>query len=256
MSDATASSLPLDQIRIDGGTQPRCEINYELVSEYEKAMQDGAVFPPLVVYFDSADYWLADGFHRWHAARQARLDVITCEVYTGSQRDAILHSVGSNATHGKRRTNADKWRAVKTLLADEEWSGWSDSEIARRCAVHHTTVASIRASLTCDLASEVRTYRDRHGNVSTMNTAKIGRTHGAEQEDDFDGWEAPDDESDEPDLPSEDTTHLPVRTLGPPRFAMQFARMAIADLEQIRDDDAERADAFDMVTSWIEERTR
>ena len=33
-----------------------------------------------------------------------------------------LHSVGANATHGLRRSNADKRRAVVLLLEDEEWS--------------------------------------------------------------------------------------------------------------------------------------
>jgi hypothetical protein len=41
----------------------------------------------------------------------------------------------------------DLRRAVLTLLRDEEWGQWSDREIARRCAVYHPFVGSIRASL-------------------------------------------------------------------------------------------------------------
>lgn len=40
--------------------------------------------------------------------------------------------------------------------------------------------------------------------------------------------------------------------LGPPSNGMQFARMAILDLEQITDDDEERAEAFAAVTEWLE----
>jgi hypothetical protein len=54
------------------------------------------------------------------------------------------------------RTNEDKRRAVMTLLGDEEWSQWSNREIARRCGVHHDLVGSLRSSL-ADSASDQRT---------------------------------------------------------------------------------------------------
>jgi hypothetical protein len=40
--------------------------------------------------------------------------------------------------------------------------------------------------------------------------------------------------------------------LGPPSFGMQFARMAIMDLERIQDNDLERDQAFAFVKQWIE----
>jgi hypothetical protein len=55
--------------------------------------------------------------------------------------------VGANATHGLRRTNADKRRAALTLLQDEEWQRWSNREIARQCGVTHTFVAKLRREL-------------------------------------------------------------------------------------------------------------
>lgn len=47
-----------------------------------------------------------------------------------------------------------------TLLKDDEWSQWSDREIARHCAVHHDTVGTIRRSLakTDSEPPEPRTY--------------------------------------------------------------------------------------------------
>jgi hypothetical protein len=56
-------------IRIDGGTQPRQEINYEVVKDYAELMREGVAFPPVTVFFDGVDYWLADGFHRYHATK-------------------------------------------------------------------------------------------------------------------------------------------------------------------------------------------
>ena len=99
-----------------------------------------------------------------------------------SLRDAILHSAGANATHGLRRANADKRRAVAILLEDplvsvDPHTGlpWSDREVARRCSVDHKFVAKIRAPLTGDIPSEVRAYPDRYGNVTQMRTGAIGR---------------------------------------------------------------------------------
>jgi hypothetical protein len=51
------------------------------------------------------------------------------------QRDALLYSISSNAEHGLPRSNADKRKAVRLLLADAEWGKWSDRESARRCQV-------------------------------------------------------------------------------------------------------------------------
>ena len=57
---------------------------------------------------------------------------IQAEIHEGGKRDAILYACGANATNGIRLTNADKRQAVERLLADGEWSKWSDSEIARK----------------------------------------------------------------------------------------------------------------------------
>ena len=92
----------------------------------------------------AGDYWLADGYHRWHAATIAGLQTIGADVRPGGRREAILHSVGANAEHGWRRSNEDKRKAVLTLLNDREWSGWSDREIARRCGVDNKVVARLR----------------------------------------------------------------------------------------------------------------
>lgn len=169
-------SIQIDKIRIDGGTQSRAAINDATVAEYAEAMADPVtVFPPIIVYFDGREYWLADGFHRLAAWRQIGRTDIPAEIRQGDRRRAILHSVAANSAHGLRRTNDDKRRAVLTLLEDAEWSQWSDSEIARRCAVSREFVNRIRNSLTCDpITSETRTYTTKHGTTATMNTASIG----------------------------------------------------------------------------------
>lgn len=136
--------LNLNAIRIDGGTQARVEIDVGVVADYAEAVKAGIEFPPITVYHDGADYWLADGFHRFHAHKQAGKASIAAEVLTGTAREAILHSLGANGSHGLRRTNADKRKAVLTMLADAEWAGWSDRKIAEVCGVGHPMVAALR----------------------------------------------------------------------------------------------------------------
>jgi protein gp37 len=161
-------------------------------------MDDGAAFPPVTVFSDGHDYWLADGFHRIKAAERIGKETIEAEIQQGGRREAILHSVGVNATHGLRRTNDDKRRAVMTLLNDTEgyigedgkrhyWYKWSDREIARRCAVHNSFVSRLRASLSTS-DSEPRTYTTKHGTTATMDTSAIGRKSNSEHSDqeDFD----------------------------------------------------------------------
>jgi hypothetical protein len=162
--------LALAAIRLDDACQPRAQLDLGVVAEYAEALAAGATFPPVTVFHDTVDHWLADGFHRYAAKKATGQETINAEVRPGTRRDAVLYSVGVNATHGLRRTNEDKRRAVSTMLADPEWACWSDREIARRCAVNHHLVAQLRGSS----PSDERTYTTKHGTVATMNTAAIG----------------------------------------------------------------------------------
>ena len=77
--------------------------------------------PPPVVYWDGSEHWLAEGFHRVEAAIRAGRKQLDVEIRKGTQRHAICHGTGANAHHGLKRADADKRRAVETLLRDEEW---------------------------------------------------------------------------------------------------------------------------------------
>lgn len=174
LAAAAHAGIPISAIRLDGGTQSRALLQDGIINEYAAALEDGASFPPVVLFYDGSDHWLADGFHRVRAYLFAGRDTIPADVRQGTRRDAILYSVGANEAHGLRRTNDDKRRAVLTLLNDAEWAMWSDREIARRCNVSDKTVASLRP-VTADFRSE-RTYTTKHGTTATMNTSAIGKT--------------------------------------------------------------------------------
>ena len=168
----------LGKIRTDGGTQSRAAISEETVADYVEAMSDpNTVFPPVIVYYDGEDYWLADGFHRVAAWGRIGRDGVPADVRQGDRRQAILHSVAANAVHGLRRTNADKRRAVTTLLEDDEWAQWSNREIARRCGVSDLLVADVRRMLTANSCSDKPTnYTTKHGTTAQMDTSRIGKT--------------------------------------------------------------------------------
>lgn len=178
--------IKTSQIELNEHMQSRAKMNDEAVSDYEEAYTQGAPLPGIKVYFDGANYWLADGYHRYHSASKIGLLEMDADVVQGTRRDAILYSVGANAEHGLRRTAADKRKAVQTLLVDEEWSQWSNNLIAKHCAVSHTLVNEVRRTL--EAASSVkgntgngseggkRRFLTPRGKTAEMDTARIGKT--------------------------------------------------------------------------------
>ena len=176
-------TLELKQIRIDGGTQPRVEMDQDVLAEYAELLRNGTTFPPVTVFFDGVAYWLADGFHRYHAHRMVGHDSIAVDGQDGGLREAILYSVGANTEHGLRRTNEDKRKAVETMLTndivskDNEGIPRSDRGVAKLCRVHHGTVSRIRKELSVakrQIDSSKRTVK-RGNSTYTQNIAKIGK---------------------------------------------------------------------------------
>jgi len=164
--------LPLDAIRLDGGTQPRAAIDAETVREYAERMKAGDHFPPVQVYFDGTDHWLSDGFHRVKAAAEAGQTTVQAEVWEGTRDDAFWMSLAANRTHGLPRSHADKERAVKAALAARP--KLSDRAIADHLGVSPSTVAKYRPTIQIGQSTE-RTGKDGR----TINTASIGKTAGA-----------------------------------------------------------------------------
>ncbi|ABW31547.1 ParB/RepB/Spo0J family partition protein [Acaryochloris marina] len=172
-TESNVQSVEIAKIRMDGGTQPRSQLYEEVVAEYADDMQQGAKFPPVTVYYDGKEYWLADGFHRVRARESLGTKEIVAEVRLGTQRDAVLFAVGANAVHGLRRTNADKRRSVERLIRDHEWSLWSDNAISKRCGVSNTFVGKIRNEL--QLNSNDSPAKLRRGMDNRLiDTSRIG----------------------------------------------------------------------------------
>ena len=89
----TIKRLTLEDIDIFSGTQTRVSTNDEAVESYAEAMKLGSEFPPVVVYFDGAKHYLADGFHRYLAAKKIEESKLAAEVHEGTRGDALIHAL-------------------------------------------------------------------------------------------------------------------------------------------------------------------
>ncbi len=140
-------TLNIADIRRDGETQTRVQTDMDVVKEYADDMRNGDTFPPVTVFHDGANYWLADGFHRVHAALQVGSETIEADVQTGSKRDALFTALAANQKRGLHRRNIDKRHCVRLMLDDNEWGTWSNRKIAEHCGVSKDLVASVRKEL-------------------------------------------------------------------------------------------------------------
>lgn len=168
--------LDLENIRIDGGTQSRVELNESVVSDYADAIAASENLPPVVVFFDGTDHWLADGFHRYFGHKKLGLLEILADIREGTRRDAVLFSVGANGNHGLRRSNADKRKAVETLLKDADWAKWSDNAIAKACGVGYSLVSDVRKTIyPIRVDAPIARTVERAGKTYEQKTANIGK---------------------------------------------------------------------------------
>ena len=151
-------NILVESIRTDGAVQSRAAINAEYVAELAEQIKAGVKLPPVDVYRNGDETWIADGFHRLRAHEAAGVRNIRAEIHKGTKADAAWHSTGANLKHGLRRTNADKRRAVEMALKLKP--NTTDRLIADHCGVDDHTVASARR-LTCgNSAPAMRTGRD------------------------------------------------------------------------------------------------
>lgn len=139
-----AKKLLIDVLDLDADTQSRVALSKETIAEYVEAIRDGVELPPIDVFFDGADYYIGDGWHRAYAWLAAQKINIPITMHNGGQRDALLFAAGANQGHGLKRTNADKRRAVEIMLRDAEWGEWSNVKIAEHCGVGDMLVADVR----------------------------------------------------------------------------------------------------------------
>jgi hypothetical protein len=163
--------VKLQKIRLDGGTQPRKEIDEPLVQHYTEILLEGKdTFPPIDLWFDGKSYWPSDGFHRFHAHKRAGFLDIEAVINQGTKRDAFKACLKANSKHGKPRTPEERRYVVQMALEDIEYGNSTDAFIAELCDVSISTVGRVKKMLGLEKTSVV----DKNGR--RMNTTNIGRS--------------------------------------------------------------------------------
>lgn len=107
MAVELAQEIDISLIRIDGDTQPRAELNHDTINDYAQSMNEGDVFPPIIVHYDGQHYWLTDGFHRYHAAKLAGRDAID------ASSDTLFKTI-----HDKLEETMQKYQNTYFILED------------------------------------------------------------------------------------------------------------------------------------------
>jgi hypothetical protein len=225
----------ISSIELDTSIQCRAAIDSAVVNEYAEKMESGDKFPPVVLFGTSEKSWIGDGWHRVLAARQIGAERISSELKPGGRPAALKYALGANAAHGHRRSNADKRRCVEIAL--KEFGSLSSRAIAEMCGVGDDLVLSMRKQVPENGTSH----------TDKVVTGKDGKQYSSRK-----GGDSGHSQRSAPSS-SEPSTKEPKRHVGPPCDGMNFARLAIIQLEQIRPEDTERQQAFNHVKQWIKE---
>ncbi len=127
------------QVRLNG-------VNPFVIEEYQLALEEGAEFPPLVVFqLPDNTKVLVDGFHRFLAYRNCGVEEAEVEVQEGTYEEALDYTrFESNRTNGQRLTRSDLWAVLEAVVVDPRYYQLSDRELAKLCKCTHPSVAAAR----------------------------------------------------------------------------------------------------------------
>ncbi len=145
-NEATPTArLSLAEVRKDGGTRLRKELNEATVLHYKELLANGVKLPRPVAFHDGDNIWLAAGFHRVAAGERLDWTEMDFEVRNGSRDDALWYAFGSNAEHGLPLSQDEKQQAIIAALKLRPKE--SDRAIAEHLGASNKTVAKYRQQL-------------------------------------------------------------------------------------------------------------
>jgi hypothetical protein len=167
-------TLQITSLSFGKETQARESTCQKTVKEYADALQSGAKFPPVIVFHDALDlYYVGDGTHRVMATLETGGLTIECEVRQGGLIEAKKYACSANKTHGLKRTNADKRKAVVMYweIVKDENPRPSTHDIADWCGVGKSLVQEVVKADSAGRNGQLVKGKDG----KTYNTSNIGK---------------------------------------------------------------------------------
>ncbi len=178
-------TISLSAIILDPALQQRTRLDQELIEELAEGYKGQADIPPPHVFAPSGskEYWLAAGFHRINAALLAELKGLEVEIHEGDWNEALLFACGSNRGHGSRPSQADKRRAVRSLLTNKRWKGKTSRWIGDVIGVSHDLVETIRKEMSTGENASAQDGETREGSDGRRHKPKPPKVKESDDDD-------------------------------------------------------------------------
>jgi hypothetical protein len=168
--------VSINKIDFNANTQARNATKDRAIEEYREKIENGIDLGPLDLFtLDETKYFIGDGFHRLLAHIEAGLSFVMAKIHKGDMRAAQLFACAANQAHGVRRTDADKRRAARILIKDEEWGKKSVREIAAYAGVSKSLVQDMKAPRGKRKGSGRVLNKVREHKVSVADSKKPGK---------------------------------------------------------------------------------
>ena len=167
--------ININIIRLDGNTQARVSLDEQVVDSYAELMKEGTEFPPIVVFHDGSDYWLADGFHRYFALKKNNSSLVSVEVHHGTRKDAKWFGYGANGKKGKGWEKQDLRKIMAEIIEDADYKDKTNAEIARHIGISKMHVGRLMADLKPENAEEpaVKVVTRKDGTQYEVDVSKL-----------------------------------------------------------------------------------
>ena len=138
---------------LDDSFQIRVETKEEKIQQYSDYFleRDGwGDFPPIKVVYLNGKYMIADGIHRFNAAKRAGLEMIPCEITNGDYWNLLEKSVEVNGVQGIDMGQKD-WKKFRRLAMEALCKGLIENrtmtDMAKLCRCSIPTITNLRREM-------------------------------------------------------------------------------------------------------------
>jgi ParB-like chromosome segregation protein Spo0J/phage terminase Nu1 subunit (DNA packaging protein) len=144
--DFGTEMIAVAALEVSNKVRVREQLNEPAIADYAEhyAAAGAEALPPLHVFREAGcQRWIiADGRHRHEAAQRAGLTELPCFVHEGDEVAALDHALGTNITHGVRRTDGDLAAMIRAVLETPELKNKyrTDERLADKLGVSTKTI--------------------------------------------------------------------------------------------------------------------